>query len=328
MIYTPVFYPMIGGLENVAALIAHGLHELGHQVCVVCFTDGKDAREPFAFKVVRHPSSLELLRRVRWSDVVLQMQVSLKGIWPLLIFPRPLVVSHQTWLSEWDRPITWRGRLKRLLCRFATNIACSHAVADALKLPCTVVANPYDDTVFKQLPDIARDKDLLFVGRLVSDKGACVLLAAVGALAREGIRPSVTIVGSGPEDAALRQQADDLDIKDQTSFAGPLRGGALAVEMNRHRFLVVPSLWPEPFGIVALEGLACGCHVIGSEQGGLRDAMGDNGTTFPNGDAKGLEEVLHAHLPRTTTPQAADVHLRRCTPAATSATYLDCFPTC
>ena len=47
-----------------------------------------------------------------------------------------------------------------------------------------------------------------------------------------------------------------------TSASGD--GAALAALLNQCRILVVPSLWAEPFGIVALEGIACGCVVVGS----------------------------------------------------------------
>lgn len=56
--------------------------------------------------------------------------------------------------------------------------------------------------------------------------------------------------------------------------------------------MVVPSLWDEPFKIVALEGIACGCVVVGSKGGGLKDAIGPCGLTFDNGDVAGLTAQL------------------------------------
>jgi glycosyltransferase involved in cell wall biosynthesis len=66
--------------------------------------------------------------------------------------------------------------------------------------------------------------------------------------------------------------------------------------LNAHRILVVPSRYDEPFGIVALEGIACGCLVIGSRGGGLKEAIGPCGLTFDNGDAAGLAGLLEAAL--------------------------------
>jgi glycosyltransferase involved in cell wall biosynthesis len=66
--------------------------------------------------------------------------------------------------------------------------------------------------------------------------------------------------------------------------------------LNDHQIMVVPSRWDEPFGIVALEGIACGCVVVGSENGGLREAIGPCGITFPNGSVDELATVLRKLL--------------------------------
>ena len=73
---------------------------------------------------------------------------------------------------------------------------------------------------------------------------------------------------------------------------GQESGPELAALLNRHHILVVPSRWPEPFGIVALEGIACGCVVVGSADGGLKDAIGPCGVTFQNGDHRALAGQL------------------------------------
>src|SRR6185436_824949 len=62
--------------------------------------------------------------------------------------------------------------------------------------------------------------------------------------------------------------------------------------LNRHLILAVPSRYNEPFGIVALEGIACGRLVVGSAGGGLSEAIGPCGLTFRNGDAADLARVL------------------------------------
>jgi glycosyltransferase involved in cell wall biosynthesis len=57
--------------------------------------------------------------------------------------------------------------------------------------------------------------------------------------------------------------------------------------------MVVPTREGEGFGVVALEGIACGCVVVGSTCGGLPEAIGPCGRTFKNGDPSALAEVLH-----------------------------------
>jgi len=96
--------------------------------------------------------------------------------------------------------------------------------------------------------------------------------------------------------------------------------------LNEARILVVPSLWNEPFGIVALEGIACGLAVVGSAGGGLPEAIGPCGLTFPNGDAAALAARLAELLRRPgrigELLAAAPAHLARHNPTAAARAYL------
>ena len=76
-------------------------------------------------------------------------------------------------------------------------------------------------------------------------------------------------------------------------FTGNLFGDELVEELNKHKVLVIPSLWEEPFGNVALEGMACGCLVLASNGGGLPDAVGKAGITFERGCIEDLIKKLN-----------------------------------
>jgi glycogen synthase len=93
--------------------------------------------------------------------------------------------------------------------------------------------------------------------------------------------------------------------------------------------MVVPSIWPEPFGVVALEGLAAGCVVAASSEGGLPEAVGECGVLFPNGDAKALAAVLKELLTdsalREKLRAESDRHLEQFTPETIAKRYLDVF---
>jgi glycogen synthase len=295
LLYCPVFYPSVGGLEINVARLAQGLQHAGHEVTLVAKTRA-DGPEPFPFRVVRSPEPRALLRLVRECDVFFQANVSLRGLWPLLFVRRPWVVSHHGWYSRPDRSLAIQDRLKRFLLRWATSISVSQAVADDLATPSVVIANAYRDDLFHLLPDVPRTGELLFLGRLVSDKGVDVLLDALGLLAGRGARPGLTVVGDGPERPTLESQAHRLGIGEQVRFLGSRHGEDVVRLLNAHRILVVPSRYDEPFGIVALEGIACGCLVIGSRGGGLKEAIGPCGLTFDNGDAAGLASLLEEVL--------------------------------
>jgi glycosyltransferase involved in cell wall biosynthesis len=120
-----------------------------------------------------------------------------------------------------------------------------------------------------------------------------------------------------------------MDLRGQVRFAGKLSGKSLAQELRRHRILVVPSRWAEPFGIVALEGIACGCVVVGSDQGGLVEAIGPCGCTFPNSDcgllANQLASLLQSPERVEKLKGRAMAHLRPFTIEQVSARYLELF---
>lgn len=307
-------------------LLARAFSRHGHEVRILTTTPGSPADAP-GLEVLRQPNRDTLRRAVAWSDLVFHNNISLSASWPLLLHPRPWVVTTQTWIARNDGSQGWRERLKKQMLRRAHNIAISRAIAASLPVPAVVVPNCYDETVFSpgtQPPH----KDLIFVGRLVSDKGADLALDALARLRRNGQRRQLTIVGDGPEREALVAQAAALGLQGQVDFLGPLRGAALAAELRAHRIQLVPSRWREPFGIVALEGAACGCCVIGSAQGGLPEAIGPCGGTFPNGDAGALADKIAETAPgaRPAPPEAArQTHLARHTTSFITARYLEIF---
>jgi glycosyltransferase involved in cell wall biosynthesis len=291
LIYSPLFYPSVGGLETVVSILAHEFVEQGHTVKLVSNVPTTD-RKVFPFQVIRKPNPLKLLNLTQWCDIYFQGCVSLKGLWPLIFISKSLVITHQTWYRSPDGSMNWQNHLKHIVTHFATNISASHALAKSIPAPSNVIPNSYREDIFYEIPEIPRNQELVFLGRLVSDKGANLLLNALAQLKSMGLTPRLTIIGSGPEESKLRQQANDLEIVDQIDFAGIKVEYELVKLLNSHQIMVVPSIWDEPFGVVALEGIACGCVIVGSEGGGLKDAIGSCGVTFPNGDVQALTQTL------------------------------------
>jgi len=330
LVYSPAFLPQVGGLEINVATLSEQFARAGHEVVVVTRTGAQGGEPAASYRVVRRPGARELLRWARWCDVFHQANVSLRGLWPLLLVRRPWVVSHHSWYCRTDGRIAWPDRLKRYLLRFAAgSISVSHAVAADLATPSVVIPNSYRDDLFRILPGIERTGDFVFVGRLVSDKGVDLLLEALAILAREGLEPRLTIVGDGPEAPRLREQAARLGIAGRVAFLGLQQGREVVAILNGHRVMVIPSRYQEPFGIVALEGIACGCLVVGSEGGGLKEAIGACGRTFRNGDAGDLARVLgdvlrHPERDGDLLRHAAD-HLARHSQERVTAAYLQVF---
>ena len=298
LISSHFFYPQVGGTETVGRLLAEEFAAAGHQVRVVTTTAETDART-FPFELLRRPSPLQLLRAVQWCDVYFHNNISLQTAWPLLFVRRPWLIAHHVWIPR-GRQVGWRvraaGAVKRWVIRRARSVSISRAVAEHIGVPSEIIPNPYQDDVFNLMSGVERDRELVFVGRLVSDKGVDLLIHALALLRKRGLTPRLTVAGSGPEEAALRELARTEGVAPQVNFAGPHTGADLARILNAHQVIVIPSRWAEPFGLVALEGIACGCVPVGSEQGGLAEAIGPGGLTFENSSVSGLALKLQEAL--------------------------------
>ncbi|GAA4458889.1 hypothetical protein GCM10023189_31840 [Nibrella saemangeumensis] len=308
--YSPNFYPMIGGLENVVKDLAIELSHLGHKVRVITSTKS-DRKDYFPFEVIRGTSFVSTVKHMLWAQVVIQTNVSLKGFIPILLSRKLFVVNHQ---GEYNTSIN--GQLKRIVARkFAINVSCSSYIARNYE-NCEVILNPYNPKIFYTINSYDRPRDLVFLGRLVSEKGGDVLLHSLKVLKDEhALRPSVTIVGEGPEEGNLKNLSNELGLSSQITFTGNVLGEKLARLLNQHKVMVVPSAYAEPFGIVALEGIACGCLVVGSDAGGLPEAIGPCGVTFPMGDVSALSLLLAKSLYepfwREHFQHNANIHLQK-----------------
>ncbi|EMI58109.1 glycosyl transferase group 1 [Rhodopirellula sallentina SM41] len=285
----------------------------------------------FPYSVIRNPSLREVWNQHRWADVVYENNICLRLSWPAALLRKPSVVALRTWVSRMDGRIGFQDRLKHLwLSRSKGVIAVSERVRERCWRTAEVIGNPYRTDLFGLRPGVKRDCDFAFLGRLVSDKGADLAIRTLRELLnRESCQDEIglSIIGEGPERGSLEQLATDLKVDRLVRFTGSLRGDALADCLNRHRFLWVPSRWEEPFGNVALEGMACGCIPIVSDGGGLPDAVGDAGLVFKRGDlndmvAQSLRLLDGEDLCRQLA-RAAEEHLKRHVPQKVAERYLE-----
>lgn len=168
-----------------------------------------------------------------------------------------------------------------------------------------VVALPSGDHFHPDLTaqDItARAKDscplrVLFIGNIITRKGADTLLDALALLPRENF--SLTIVGNRNLDAA---HAARLDAKirvrgmDNVCFAGALPDGELERVLRSSHVIAVPSEY-EGYGVVYLEGMSFGLPALGTTAGAAREIItdGENGFLIAPHDARALASHL-AHF--------------------------------
>jgi len=111
---------------------------------------------------------------------------------------------------------------------------------------------------------------ILFAGRMTSIKGGDVALEAVARAVGLTSRPlRIILAGDGPQRAQWQELATRLGVT--AEFPGWLAGDALTSAFREASMIVVPSLWPEPFGLVGLEAGSFGVPAIAFDVGGVRE---------------------------------------------------------
>ena len=320
------FSPSFGGVETVSKILAEEFVRSGATVTVVTATPGPELGTVYGIE--RRPSHRKLRLLARDSDVILQNLISLRTLASLMFSGKPIIVTHQSWLRRTDGKRGLANRLKLLALRACHNVSISNAIAASLPVASLVIGNPFEAKAFDGLVGIVRDKDIVFLGRLVSDKGCDLLLYALVELKLKNLFPSTTVIGDGPEMGALQALAVKLGLTGQVEFLGALQDGRGAI-LARHHIMVIPSVWAEPFGVVALEGVAAGCAIVASSQGGLPDAVGPCGVYFPNGDVKALASALDEMLMNVPLRESlvanGPAHLQHFQPSVVAERYLDLF---
>ena len=181
-------------------------------------------------------------------------------------------------------------------------IAVSSAVGDASQqatrqpacsievVPSFIINNAEDEADNVGRPRFLPPKDnyMLFVGRAAAYKGFAVLLAAYAELS--AIAPLVLMI-TGDMDR-LTVLPKNVTVVHNVPHAQVMAGW-------KHCVLgVVPSLWPEPFGQVVVEAMACGKAVVASDIGGLHDLVidGESGLLVEPGNVDALREAMRSLL--------------------------------
>ena len=114
-----------------------------------------------------------------------------------------------------------------------------------------------------------RDVDILFSGRLVPVKNASFVIDMARDVATRLGRPvSLVLLGSGPQESALRQQAAALAGQVEATFAGHVAQADLPKWFHRARLFAFPTLW-DPWGVVANEAIVAGVPVLVSPHAGV-----------------------------------------------------------
>jgi glycosyltransferase involved in cell wall biosynthesis len=165
--------------------------------------------------------------------------------------------------------------------------------ADAIGiLPPVLVRSPQPPVRY---PEDSRT--ILFAGRLVSEKGLHLLIQALALVNGEW---ELIVAGEGKDRARCEALCAELGLGDRVHFVGWLSQMEMAASYEACAFVVVPSLWPEPFGRIGPEAFIRGRPVVAFDTGGIPDWLehGTDGYLAPAGDigqlAGGIQKLLDA----------------------------------
>ena len=294
LIESRAFYPSVGGLEMMSRGLATAWQGKGCTVHIQTMTPLGNAEELQGLHVDRRPTARTVLQNMRWADVFVQSGISLRSLHGPLLVGTPLIMIHHNLLSISQSPPirTW---LKRQATHLGVNVAVSRSVLDTIPGPVVRIPNTFRPVFDQPGVDDSNRNGLLFVGRLVSVKGADLAIEALRQLHERGVSTTLTIYGDWPERAALEQEVEQAGIGSAVTFEGWTGPEELAAQYRTSNLLLVPSRH-EPFGIVALEAIASGCPVVASRIGGLPEAVGDCGLLVPPGDPAALADATERTL--------------------------------
>jgi len=114
---------------------------------------------------------------------------------------------------------------------------------------------------------------LLCIARLRSDKGVDVAIRMFARLRDRGVVAKLVVAGDGPEKGALESLARSLGLGGHVDFTGWVAPDRIGTMINTSTVVVIPSRWPEPFGLVALQAAQMGRPVVACGVGGLPEVV-------------------------------------------------------
>jgi len=182
--------------------------------------------------------------------------------------------------------------------KYCNLIAISGYVQDLLKQQgheSIVIPNALDITKFKidtiKNEIVKKEKiNVLYLGSLIRSKGAQVLLEAI-----QGLDVECRLYGEGALKEELQQKIQKENLS--ATIHPPVSYDKIPSLYAQADIIVFPSLWPEPFGRIAIEAMAASKPVIGSAIGGIKETIAKGtGILIEPGNVEQLREATEILL--------------------------------
>ena len=197
---------------------------------------------------------------------------------------RLIITWHEVWAQYWYQYLGRKGMLGAATERLAGKLAKVNLVGTKHNMEMLLSLGVKEDTITLlsiggiSLPDIERirpsDKtsDVIFAGRLIKAKGVDNLLMALAYLKTSQIGANLSIIGDGPERAALEALSRELGIQDKVRFHGNIEDDAEVISMMKSaRVFVYPAAPEGGWSLSIIEANACGLPAISFRSGKLGD---------------------------------------------------------
>jgi glycosyltransferase involved in cell wall biosynthesis len=201
-------------------------------------------------------------------------------------------LSRRAWVALMAQRFLWE-RWRDVFALFVANSAAvERRLAEHGIGPTTVVWNGVPRR--PRQPTAAEVPTVAYAGRFTREKGVGVLLRAFADAKRAVPEARLLMVGDGPEREGLQDLARDLGIAASICWTGHMSRDAMERELEPAWVQAVPSIFEEPFGLVAAESMMRGTAVVASDHGGLSEIVrhGESGLLVRPNDPAALGEAL------------------------------------
>jgi glycosyltransferase involved in cell wall biosynthesis len=136
---------------------------------------------------------------------------------------------------------------------------------------------------------------ILFIGQVIRGKGVDLLLRALSGMPGDW---HLSLAGQGSALPSCKKLMRKLGLEERVTLHGHLNPTELSQQYREAQFLVVPSTWPEPFGMVGIEAMRHAKAVVGFAVGGIPEWLrdGENGRLVPPADVPALRATMASLL--------------------------------
>jgi len=286
------FYPIVGGIPLQGIQLIEFFLKKKHQVIVITNTNlTKKQKKIFNYEIYSKIDKSKINELHDWADIIFHNNISLRLSSLKFKHFKKTIVSIHMWINSNQNLLKFI--IKKFFIFFcAERIYVSRSIKEHIALNGKIINNFYDHKIFKNYKkNSLRKKKIVFIGNLLPDKGLYTLLETIKKLKYFLNNKDVTIVGDGKYYNFYKQVVKKFKITNIVDFKGSQSKLSISKILNNHSILVVPS-YKEPFGIVALEGLASGCITILSNSYGLSEFSKHFFYFFKNKNSNDLYRLL------------------------------------